>query len=99
MGLVLKPTLSDLNRQQVEDYIETIRAKRMVATLEFYQAANAKVDSKRLRVNDRLRKQVEMLGKDIAAMEKLEAKLDERLALIEQLKHEDEGLVERLVAI
>ena len=88
--LVLMPTLDDLNRDQVEAYLETVRAKRMVATLEFFQTKNRKVELRQTKLGDRIQRELDMLEREIDKLEAAENKVTERLGKIEQLKHEFE---------
>jgi len=86
--LVLMPTLDDLSRDEVEAYIETVRAKRMVATLEFFQTKNRKVELRQSKIGQRIQGKLDMLEKEIDKLEAAENKVSTRLAEIEQLKHE-----------
>jgi hypothetical protein len=86
--LVLMPTLDNLSRDEVEAYIETVRAKRMVATLEFFQTKNRKVELKQSKIGQRIQGKLDMLEKEIDRLEAAENKVSTRLAEIEQLKHE-----------
>lgn len=86
--LVLMPTLDDLSRDEVEAYIETVRAKRMVATLEFFQTKNRKVELRQSKIGQRIQGKLDMLEKEIDKLEVAENKVSTRLAEIEQLKHE-----------
>ena len=86
--LVLMPTLDDLSRDEVEAYIETVRAKRMVATLEFFQTKNRKVELRQSKIGQRIQGKLDMLEKEIDRLEVAENKVSTRLAEIEQLKHE-----------
>jgi hypothetical protein len=94
--LVLMPTLMDYNRDQVEAYIDSIRAKRMSATLEFYNTKNQKIQKKRDALGLRMVKQLEMLKKEIDALERAEGKAADRVVEIEQLRHQDEELAESM---
>jgi hypothetical protein len=82
------PTLDNLSRDEVEAYIETVRAKRMVATLEFFQTKNRKVELKQSKIGQRIQGKLDMLEKEIDKLEAAENKVSARLAEIEQLKHE-----------
>jgi hypothetical protein len=86
--LVLMPTLDNLSRDEVEAYIETVRAKRMVATLEFFQTKNRKVELRQSKIGQRIQGKLDMLEKEIDKLEAAENKVSTRLAEIEQLKHE-----------
>jgi hypothetical protein len=82
------PTLDNLSRDEVEAYIETVRAKRMVATLEFFQTKNRKVELKQSKIGQRIQGKLDMLEREIDKLEAAENKVSTRLAEIEQLKHE-----------
>jgi succinyl-CoA synthetase alpha subunit len=99
MPLVLKPSLDDLDREQVEQFVETVRAKRMVATVEYFTTKNEKVKYKQGKIGARIQAQIDMLGKEIDALERAEQKVEARMMAIEQLKHEYEGFEDELVEV
>jgi len=90
--LVLRPTLGDLDRSEVEQYITIVRAKRMAATVEYFATKNRKLELKQGAVWDRVNKKLEMLHKEIAGLERAEQKVDDRLAEIQELMNEHEQL-------
>lgn len=90
--LVLLPTLGDLDRAEVEQYIGVIRAKRMAATVEYFATKNRKLELKQGAIGERINKQLEMLHKELAALERGEQKVSDRLATIQELMNEHEQL-------
>lgn len=94
--LILMPNLKTYNRDQVEAFVDRIRAKRMEATLEFYNTKNQKIAKKRDQVGIRMARQLELLQKEIDRLSDMESKVSDRIAQIEQLRHQDEELAEEM---
>lgn len=96
MPLVLAPSFDDHTRAQIEQHIEAVRARRMVAAIEHYQGVNAKLSHESDKVQKRMARQYEMLGKELAALEKAELKVLGRLETLEALRQEI-GLITDMV--
>jgi len=86
--LVLRPTLHDFDRAGIENYLTIVRAKRMAATVEFFQTKNRKLELRQEALGERYAKGLEMLDKEIARLEAAEAKVDARLAMLQELENE-----------
>lgn len=98
-SLILQPALSDSTREEVEAHIEAVRARRMVATIEYHSLKNAKLIDKSAKIKARLDAQAEMLRKEILASERADQKIQDRLIAIEQLKQEMGVLDDMLVDV
>lgn len=94
--LVLRPSLEDFDRDAVEAFIEAVRAKRMVATLEYYENKNAKLSHASEKVQRKFWGQLEMLEKELLALERAEVKAQDRLNNINILKQELGMLVDQV---
>jgi hypothetical protein len=90
--LVLRPTLGDLERSAVEEYITAVRAKRMAATVEYFATKNRKLELRQGAVSERINKKIEMLHKAIVALERAEGRVDDYLAEIQELQNEHDQL-------
>lgn len=86
--LVLRPTLHDLNREGIENYLTIVRAKRMAATVEYFQTKNRKLELRQDALGERIKKQVELLDKDLLALERCEERVESRLGAIQELENE-----------
>lgn len=81
----------------MEAFLEQVRARRMVATIEYHNTKNAKLAHASGKMVDRLDKQLDMLEKEILALERAENKVNDRLNAIEGIKQEIGFLAEQLV--
>lgn len=97
--LVLRPTMGDLNRADVEQYITTVRAKRMAATVEYFATKNRKLELRQGAVGDRINKKIEMLHKALIALERAEGRVDDYLAEIQELQNEHGQLGDNMTEV
>lgn len=86
--LVLRPTLGDLDRSDVEKYMTIVRAKRMAATVEYFATKNRKLELRQGAVGERINKKIEMLHKALVALERAEQRVDDYLGEIQELQNE-----------
>lgn len=88
MPLILRPSYDDLTRQEIEEHLEGVRSRRMVAAMEFNEGQTAKLEHESEVIQRRIKQQYELLGKDITRADTLDEKIQERLAKIETLRQE-----------
>lgn len=89
MPLILKPSIKDgYTRTDVEAYIEQVRARRMVAVVAFHNLKNAKIEGKTVKISTRVDRQLELLEKELNALERAEEKVLNRLSVIDSLSDE-----------
>lgn len=88
MGLVLAPSFDDQTRQQIEDYLSIIRSRRMSAALEYSQGQALKLQHETEKLQAKVNRAYEALGKKLAAAEKAEEALQQALAKCEILRGE-----------
>lgn len=88
MPLILQPSLDEHTREQIEAHVEEVRARRMVAVIEFNAGKQAKLENELNSVNRKLIQQYTMLGKEIEQLDRLDAKLSKRLETIAALQQE-----------
>lgn len=88
MPLVLSPSFDDHTREQIEEHLNQVRARRMVGAMEYHQGKTAKLSHESDKIQARIARQYELLLKELVALEKAEDKLEDRLAGLEHLKNE-----------
>ena len=87
-GLVLQPSIHDYSREQIEEFIDTVRAKRMTAAIQYHADAAAKIGHESEKIQRRYTAKIEKLAKAINACEAAEAKIEDCLAELDVLKQE-----------
>lgn len=80
------PALPDMTRQEIEDHLEAVRARRLVATITYYDGVNAKLEKEHAKHSTRRDKQYEMLRKELEAVDKAIAKVESRVEVIDVLE-------------
>lgn len=85
---MLQPDIHSFDREGLEQWLEGARAKRMAASVEYHDNLNAKIAHETDKIQRRFMAQVEMLAKEIGALERAEAKVESRLENIHALKQE-----------
>lgn len=88
MPLVFQPTFSDKTRQEIEQHLLVVRAKRMLAVVTYYAGVNAKNMHLIAREQQRIAREYEMLKRDMDRMNKLEQAIETRLIKLEQHRQE-----------
>lgn len=91
--LTLQPTIADYSREEYENRLEGIRARRMVAAVAFYEGKNAKLQHASGIMKVKLEKQLDGLEKDLLQLDKLIERAEGRIARIEGYEN-DMGLME-----
>jgi hypothetical protein len=88
MPLILQPTFSDKTRQQIEEHLLVVRARRMAAVVTYYAGVNAKNMHLIMKEQQRIAREYAMLARDLARMDKLDAAIEARLGVIVQHQQE-----------
>jgi DNA-binding transcriptional MerR regulator len=89
MPLILTPSIKDnFSREDIEAYIEQVRARRMIHVVEFHNLANAKIEGKSVKITARMQRQLELLQKELDALERAEQKVEGRMSVIDSLSEE-----------
>lgn len=88
MPLILAPSYDDHTREQIENHLSAVRARRMVAAIEHHRGITEKLEHESDKIQARIAKQYEMLGKEINKLEGAELKVVDRLNTIEALRQE-----------
>lgn len=88
MALVLQPDIHSVSREELEAHIEEVRARRMVAAIEYMEGKNAKLTHEAEKIQRRIKGQYDMLGKEIMRLDSLLEKVEARMVVIESMKQE-----------
>ncbi|HEY6020879.1 MAG TPA: hypothetical protein VIY48_13560 [Candidatus Paceibacterota bacterium] len=96
MPLVLAPSFDEHTRAEIEAHLDAVRARRMVAAIEYHQGAANKLQHESDKINAKIARQYEMLRKELLAMEKAELKVQDRLELMDHMLNEV-GLVNDMI--
>jgi hypothetical protein len=93
MALVLQPTLEHLTTEELEQHIEVVRARRIVAAMEYVAGQELKLETERDKLHRKLKQHYEMLGKELERADRVIFSLEQRVAAIELLRQEA-GLID-----
>lgn len=88
MALVLQRTLEEMTTEELEQRLEMIRARRIVAAVEYVAGQGLKLEHEKDKVQRKLKGHYEMLGKELDRCDRAIFALENRIAAIEQLKQE-----------
>lgn len=88
MPLVLAPSYDDHTREQIEAHLEQVRARRMVAAIEYHNGVNTKLSHESEAIQRKMAKEYEMLGKELENLEKYECKVFDRMTKLDSLRQE-----------
>jgi len=95
MPLVLAPSFDDHTREQIETHIAEVQARRMSAAVEYHTGKDAKLAHESSKIQQRIARQYDMLGKELEQLDKVMEKVENRLAGLTHLKNEL-GMVEEM---
>lgn len=100
MSLFTMPKLTDgITREQIEEHIETVRLRRLAATVQYHNLRNAKLEGKAGKLGERFDRNMAGLEKDLLALERLEEKVEERLNMLESLTQEMTSVLDARVEV
>jgi len=98
MSLSLPPSYDAHTREQIEQHVAAVQARRMVAAIEHHAGTQAKLVHESDKIQLRIAKQYDMLGKELERLEVAESKVLARLETLEILKQEV-GLITDMIEI
>jgi len=90
--LTLQPTYSDMTRQQIEEFLEQVRARRLAASMEYHQGQTIKLHRAHAVLERRIKQQYELLGKELIRLEELDDKIQNRLNKLSIMLQETETI-------
>lgn len=87
-SLDLVPTIDDQSIEAYRAHVEALRARRMVAAVEYFEGQKQKFEKRTDVLARKLVQQYTMLAKEIGSADRALAKLDLRLVNVDGLKAE-----------
>lgn len=94
MALVLQTSWSELSRKQIEDHLDGVRSRRMVAAIEYNTGQQLKMERQAESVKRRVEQQYDMLQKEILRLDSLIERIEERMVKLNGLQQEFDLLEE-----
>jgi enoyl-[acyl-carrier-protein] reductase (NADH) len=88
MTIKLYPELSDLTREEIEAHIELVRARRVVAALEYVAGQNLKLTYEAEKIQKKIKMAYERLGRAIQKLDAADEQVQKHMIEIEELKQE-----------
>ncbi len=92
MGLVLKPTIKDFSRAELEAHIEGIRTRRMTIAFDYQIGQQLALQTSMQKNERKYGLAIERLGKELVTLDRALAKVEARMDELTSLKQEDETL-------
>jgi hypothetical protein len=96
MPLILQPSFTDMTREQIEEHLSLVRARRMQAAMEYHAGQNVKLQKENKLLLGKIATQYGLLARDISRLDDLDNKIQERLNKISALLQETEVIGELL---
>lgn len=93
MPLVLQRTIAEMTTEELEQRLEMIRARRIVAAMEYAAGQDLKLEHEQDKIRRKLKAHYEMLGKELERCDRAIFALERRVEAIEQMRQEI-GLLE-----
>lgn len=95
MPLVLKPTIKDFNRAELEARIEQVRARRMLLAFDYHASQKIEYEQEMDKVVRKFREHGDMLGKELERLDRALDAVDKRAFKMAELQAEH-GLLQDL---
>lgn len=92
MPLVLKPTIRDFSREELEAHVEGIRTRRMVIAFDYQVGQQLQLQTSMQKNERKYGLCMERLGKELVTLDKALAKVEARMQEAIELKQTDETL-------
>lgn len=90
--LVLQPTIAEMTTEQLEAHLEYVRARRIVAAMEYIEGQHLKYDALSDKLRRKLSSHYEMLEKELERLDRALDIAERRVEAIELLRQE-QGLI------
>lgn len=88
MPLVLTPSYDERTKDQIEDHIAAVRARRMVHVVEYQMGVQTKLEHESDKIQARIAREYEKLKKRLEKQEEAEDKVIESITVLEALRQE-----------
>ena len=92
MPLVLKPTIKDFSRAELEAHVAGIRERRMVIAFDYQIGQQLALQTSMQKNERKYGVAIERLGKELVTLDRALAKVEARMDELTTLKQEDETL-------
>lgn len=92
MPLILANSFDEHSRAEIEAHLEEVRARRLVAAVEYQEGMKNKFLQEADKIRRRMQAEYKMLGKELARLEKAEDVVNKRLSRLNMLLSEH-GLI------
>lgn len=92
MPLVLKPTIKDFSRAELEAHVEGIRTRRMAIAFDYQIGQQAALQTSMMKNERKYGAAIERLGKELITLDRAIDKVEARMDELTTLKQEDETL-------
>lgn len=99
MPLILQPAFSEKSREEIEQHIIQVRARRLSAIVQYHAGVNAKLRHASAQLQQRIAREYFLLGKEIEKADKLDEKIDKRLQTLEMYMQELSQTHERMMPV
>lgn len=86
--LVLRPSIKDYSREQIEDFLEAVRIKRMSAAVLYFANRNEKLANEQGKIQKKYDHERLMLEKELLRVDDAIARVDARCIKIDELLQE-----------
>lgn len=78
MPLVLQPLFTEQSREELENFLATVRARRLSVAVEFYETKNQKIEHLSDQMQRRMRGLIDSLNRDLDRLDQLILKCEDR---------------------
>jgi DNA repair ATPase RecN len=95
--LILQPSIKEATREELEEHLDQIRARRLVAAVEYYNNRNEKLANKNSVLGRKIAQNMDRLEKEMETLDRALVKVEERLEAIDILRQEMGSNVEEMV--
>jgi hypothetical protein len=97
-ALVLQPSYDDKTRAEIEAHLDAVRARRMVAAIEYQQGVNLKLEHESEVSQRRVASKYAQLGRTLDTLDKSLERIEKLLVELETL-HQELGLTEAMLTL
>lgn len=96
MPLVLKPSIGDFSRSELEEHLTGIRMRRMAIAFDYQAGQQLELEKSKSRVERKYGEGVTSLGRELATLDRALEKVEKRMDALTALKQEH-GLLADLI--
>lgn len=97
--LFLVPSMGQLSREELENFLSSVRARRLEAAVIYQETRNAKLSRQAEIHRRKINSKADLLEKDLARLDTLVEKIEKRLEEIQIMEHNLEQTEDMIVVI